>query len=153
MSLSRWRVEDQGAAAIEFALIAPVLLVLFVGMVNLAFRYMETARLDQVTRETAQAAMFVQDPTALTRTLNAAIADLGNPISGSVYAGAVQLVCVCPGQAEIAGCSPAQALKCPATGLPWEIVLQISARMDYRPLLAGIGVAEPIQSVLRVQVR
>jgi Flp pilus assembly protein TadG len=144
---------EDGAAAIEFALIAPVVLLLFIGMANLGIRAFEEARINQVTRETAEAALFTQNLTALATTLDAAISDLGDPISGTAYTGAVTLLCICPGQTELVGCSSAQAALCPATGLPWEIVIEVSAALDYRPLLPGFGEETALNSVLRVQAR
>jgi len=149
---SFWRAEE-GAAALEFGLIAPVVLLLFVGMANLGIQELETARINQVTRETAEAALYTQNLAVLASTMDAAIADLGTPISGTAYGGAITLVCVCPGQTEIVNCTPAQAALCPATSLPWEVVIEVSATLDYRPLLPGFGEAAPLDSVLRVQAR
>ncbi len=145
--------DESGAAAIEFALIAPVLLLMFVAMANLGVRAIEDARLNQVARETAEAALFTQNLTVLDTTLQAAISDLGTPISGDTYAGAVRLLCLCPGQAEIENCSTSQAALCPATGLPWEVVIEVNVQMNYRPLLPGFGTAGLIESTLRVQSR
>ena len=146
------RAED-GAAAIEFALIAPVVLLLFIGMANLGIRALEEARINQVTRETAEAALYTQNLTLLADTMAAAITDLGAPISGTVYTGAVNLLCICPDQSELVGCTSAQAALCPATGLPWEIVIEVTAGLDYRPLLPGFGQETALSSVLRVQAR
>lgn len=149
----RFLRQTDGAAAIEFALIAPVILLLFVGMVNLGFRYYEESRLNQVTRETAEASMFSQDLVVLSQTMANAIAELGPSISGVPYGGTVTLACVCPGQADIPNCTSAQAVSCPATGLPWEIVISIRATMDYRPLIPVLGSAATLESAMRVQVR
>lgn len=75
--LRRMLRADDGAAAIEFALIAPVVLLLFVAMANLGIRALEEARINQVTRETAETALFTQNLTTLAATLDAAIDDLG----------------------------------------------------------------------------
>jgi Flp pilus assembly protein TadG len=144
---------ESGAAAIEFALIAPVLLLMFVGMANLGVRAIEEARLNQVARETAEAALFTQSLTVLDTTLQAAITDLGAPISGDTYAGTVRLLCLCPGQAEIENCTTSQAVLCTSTGLPWEVVIEVDVQMNYQPLLPGFGTEGLIASTLRVQVR
>lgn len=144
---------EDGAAALEFALIAPVLLLLFIGMANLGTRALEEARLHQVTRETAEAALYTQNLAVLANTLNAAITDLGTPISGTAYTGSIRLVCVCPGQAELVNCTPVQAANCAATSLPWEVVIEVSAQLAYRPLLPGFGQDTVLNSVLRVQAR
>ncbi len=144
---------DSGAAAIEFALIAPVLLILFVGMANLGVRAIEEARLNQVTRETAEAALFTQSLAVLDTTLQSAITDLGDPLSGDSYAGTVRLLCLCPGQAEIENCTTSQAVLCTSTGLPWEVVIEVTVQMNYTPLLPGFGTEGVLDSTLRVQVR
>lgn len=151
--LRRMLRADDGAAAIEFALIAPVVLLLFVAMANLGIRALEEARINQVTRETAETALFTQNLTTLAATLDAAIDDLGNPISGTAYTGTVSLICVCPGQSELVGCTSSQAALCASTGLPWEVVIEVSAALDYRPLLPGFGQETGLDSVLRVQAR
>jgi Flp pilus assembly pilin Flp len=142
-----------GAAAIEFALIAPLLMLLFAGMVNLGFQFREEARLNQVTRETAEASRFTQDLPLLRQTLALAIADLGPSIGGQPYSGSVDLLCICPGQNDIPACSPTQAASCPATGLPWGIVIEIRAQMDYRPLIPLIGSGSVLESTMQIQVR
>lgn len=150
-----WRfVRDEGGtAALEFALIAPVVLLLFVGMANLGLRFLEEGRLTQVTRETAQAALYTADVAVLQQTMTAAIAELGAPISGGAYSGTVRRICLCPGSADVVNCTPLQARTCTATGKPWEIVIDVAAQMDYRPLLPGLGSAERISKTLRVQIR
>lgn len=144
---------EEGAAAIEFALIAPVILLMFIGMANLGVRALEEARINQVTRETAEAALYTQNLAVLASTLDAAITDLGTPISGTGYSGSIRLVCVCPGQAELVNCTPTQAASCAATGLPWEVVIEVSAQLAYRPLLPGFGQDMVLNSMLRVQAR
>lgn len=145
--------QETGAAAIEFALIAPVILLMLVGLTNLGLRYLEEGRLNQVTREAAQAALYTSDPALVQQVLDDAIADLGAPISGANYSGAVRRICICPGAADIVNCTTAQARNCEATDKPWEIVIDVVASMDYRPLLPGAVSAETITRTLRVQVR
>jgi Flp pilus assembly protein TadG len=149
----RFARREDGAAAIEFALIAPVILILFIGMANLGFRYLEEGRLTQVARETAQAALYTSDTAVLQQTLNTAILQLGSPLSGSNYRGTVIKICICPGSADIPNCTTSQARSCVATSKPWEIVIDVVARMDYEPLLPGVGAAQTISKSLRVQVR
>ncbi len=152
-AVARFLRRTDGTAALEFALIAPVVLLLFVGMVNTGFRFHEEARLNQVTRETAEASMYTQDLDVLRQTLADAIADLGPSIGGTPYAGSVTLLCTCPGQTDIPDCTVTQGAACAATGLPWSIVIEIRAAMDYRPLIPLIGTARSLESRLRMQVR
>lgn len=154
-AVRRFLRRADGTAALEFALIAPVLLILFAGLVNVGFRLREESRLNQATRETAEAGMFTRDLAVLRQTLDNALAELGTPTGGGAYSGSVTLVCLCPGQADIANCSITQARSCTSTGLPWEIVIEVGAQVDYRPLIPLVGGAasQRLQSTMRVQVR
>lgn len=152
----RFLRQDDGTAAIEFALIAPVILLLFVAMVNLGFRFLEESRINQVARETAEASMFTQDMNVLRQTMANAIADLGPSISGVPYTGTVTRLCACPGSADIPDCSITQAATCPSTGGPWSIVIEVTTNMNYRPLIPLTPIfstEEALQSTLRIQVR
>ena len=105
-----WRRED-GVAAIEFALIAPIVLILFVGMVNVGFRFYEESRLNQATRETAEAAMFTRNLTSLQAVLDSQLASLGRSVGGEPFTGTVTLACQCvdpaqPGQCAIHALDP-----------------------------------------------
>lgn len=152
-AIRRFLRQTDGAAAVEFVLIAPVILLMFVGMINFGFRYYEEARLNQATRETAEASMFTQDLTVLRQTLANSIAELGPSISGVPYTGSVAMFCTCPGQADIPNCTASQAASCAATGMAWGIIIEIRAQMSYRPLIPLVGQPANLQSVLRVQVR
>lgn len=152
-ALRSWRGES-GAAAVEFILIAPILVILLAAISNLSLRLLELARLEQVTRETAEAALFTSSQTALQTVLTRSIAALGAPYSGSAYSGTVsQPLCSCTGQADIPNCTPAQALTCPSTGQPWGVKILITAQMDFQPLIPGFGTAERLTSTAQVQVR
>jgi Flp pilus assembly protein TadG len=147
-ALKKFLSRTDGAAAIEFVLIAPILLLLFAGLVNIGLRVYQQSLLDQAVREAAQAAMFTQDKAVLNQTLNTALA-------GSGTASPVAIICFCPAQADIRDCTVAQSASCPATGLPWEIAIEISAQADYRPLipLPGFDATAVLLSTIRVQVR
>jgi Flp pilus assembly pilin Flp len=147
-AVRRFLQRSDGAAAIEFALIAPVALILLAGLVNVGLQVREQAKLNQATREVAEAAMFTRNLTVLRQVLDNALAENGIAAGGPRQ---VRLICVCPGQAEIANCSLAQARSCTATGLPWEIVIEVSAGTQYQPPIGGSPV--DLQSRMRVQMR
>ena len=144
--------DSNGVAAIEFALIAPVLLILLIGVTNFGFKLFEQARLNQVTREVAEAAQFTQNLTLLAQLLEEEITYLGVPLSGSAYMGSIILVCQC-GEIEQQGCTISQAKMCNATNLPWAIAIDIKAEMEYRPLMSLLGEEELLTSKIRVQTR
>lgn len=148
--------DARGAVAVEFVLIAPVLLLLFVEMTNFGFRFVEEARLGQAAREAAEAALYTQDEAVVRNVLQAALTELGPPKSGSAYVGAVRRVCTCQGYADLvdASCTASAAASCPATGKPWAVLIEVKASMTFRPFFkTGILKSGTLQSLLRVQVR
>jgi Flp pilus assembly pilin Flp len=143
-----WRRED-GVAAIEFALIAPIVLILFVGMVNVGFRLYEESRLNQATRETAEAAMFTRNIASLQGVLDTQLASLGRSIGGAPFTGTVTLACQCVDPAHPTQC----AGTCSGSSLPSGISVLIQASLEYRPLFALVGRTVTLQSKIQVQVR
>lgn len=59
----RLRRDDRGAQAVEFAIIAPVLVLLVCALVSLGFLYMSQITLSQAAREGARAAAICGAPT------------------------------------------------------------------------------------------
>jgi Flp pilus assembly protein TadG len=143
-----WRRED-GVAAIEFALIAPIVLILFVGMVNVGFRLYEESRLNQATRETAEAAMFTRNLTSLQAVLDNQLASLGRSVGGEPFTGTVTLACECVDPAQPTQC----AGTCAGSSLPSAISVRIEASLLYRPLFPLLGRTVTLQSRMQVQVR
>ena len=143
-----WRRED-GVAAIEFALIAPIVLILFVGMVNVGFRLYEESRLNQATRETAEAAMFTRSVTSLQAVLDNQLASLGRSVGGEPFTGTVTLACQCVDPAQPTQC----AATCAGSSLPSGISVRIEASLLYRPLFPLLGRTVTLQSRMQVQVR
>jgi hypothetical protein len=144
----RFKRQEDGVAAIEFALIAPIVLILFVGMVNVGFRFYEEARLNQATRETAEAAMFTRNVASLQSVLNAQLASLGPSVGGEPFTGTVGLACECYDPAH-----PTQCAGTCANGLPSGISVSIQASLLYRPLFPLLGRTLTLQSKIQVQVR
>lgn len=143
-----WRRED-GVAAIEFALIAPIVLILFVGMVNVGFRLYEESRLNQATRETAEAAMFTRKRTSLQAVLDNQLASLGRSVGGEPFTGTVTVACECVDPAQPTQC----ASTCAGSSLPSAISVRIEASLLYRPLFPLLGRTVTLQSRMQVQVR
>ncbi|MBU9697526.1 pilus assembly protein [Rhodobacteraceae bacterium HSP-20] len=153
--LRQFLTETSGAAAIEFAILSPLFLILLVGMLNLGSQAFTQARLNQTVRETAEAALFTQDTAVLSAILRAALTDAGLPTSGSTGAVLVELRCLC-GIEDLAEalCTVQKTASCTATGMPWELVFKISTKIPFTPPLPieGYGPRE-LTSELRVQLR
>ena len=147
-ALSRFLRRAEGAAAIEFALIAPVVLIILAGTVNVGLRFLEQARLNQTTREVAQAAMFTSNLSVLTQLLTNALAENGIVPSSPPT---VSLVCICPGQPEVRNCTTLDSASCAATGLPWALAVEVTAATLYQPLIGREPI--PLASQVRIQIR
>lgn len=154
LRVRHFAASTSGAAAIEFALLSPLFLLLLVGMLNLGSQAFTQARLNQAVRETAEAALFAQDSAALRTVLRAALADIGVSTTTTPDAMSVELKCLCPGSNPITDCTATQAASCAATGLPWELVFEIRAKIPFTPPLPVLNYGrKDLTSELRVQLR
>ena len=63
---TRSRRDDRGASALEFALVAPVFLVILGAIVNFGFAFAQKLALDNAVRETARAAAVATKKTQAT---------------------------------------------------------------------------------------
>ena len=144
----RFLRRESGAAAIEFALIAPFVLIILVGLVNVGLQMRQAAKLNQATREVAEAAMFTSVTSVLSAMLTKSLSDHGLTPSSTPR---ITLVCICPGETDKPNCTTAEAANCTSTGLPWGIVIEISAETLYTPLFGGS--ARTLTSQARVQIR
>lgn len=89
--------DRQGVAAVEFALIAPVLLIMLLGLIDVAFMIIEKSRLNQVTREVATSVMFGSTDAALNAIIDEQISLLGGPINGGILTRSVAIDFICGG--------------------------------------------------------
>lgn len=155
--LRQFLTETSGAAAIEFAILSPLFLILLGWMINISDQAFSQARLNQTVRETAEAALFTQDSAVLAEVLLAALADAGLTAPSGSDPVLVQLRCTC-GTEDLADsfCTIAKTASCTATGgLPWELVFKIKATIPYSAPFAIEAYSPPssLSSELRVQVR
>lgn len=146
--LSRFRHDASGVAVIEFALIAPTLLVMLLAAIDLGNVLKEREAMDHVLRSGAQLAMAdAGAPDVLGAMQAAASADF-TILAGtkkSITLGASRF-CACPNTAATAvACSTI------CTGsLPTNIYYRMTATKTYRGILFPLFTQTP---VLQVEVR
>ncbi|WP_430463488.1 TadE/TadG family type IV pilus assembly protein [Tabrizicola sp.] len=152
-ALKRFAKSQDGAVAIEMAIIAPVLLILLIAAVNLGAKIVEKARLDQATREVVEATLFTTNRLTLQTALNEALTKLGNPISSAPYAGTVVSICRC-GSNQVQNCVPSSLSACAVAG-GWEVLFLLTASTTFNPILPipNVFVSEEISSQRTIQVR
>lgn len=129
-----WRRQD-GVSAVEFALIAPVMIGALLGMVDIGMAISERMSIDHVVRAAAQVA--TSDPGAAT--VQQVLEDLS---AGKGYEVVADYYCPCPGDEACAEpCSDPAA----HTGY----LLRVET--TYVSLITPLEI--PMQSMVRVQVR
>lgn len=139
-TLDKWRHGRRGAAAIEFALISPVFLVLLVGMVEVGFAaYQAMQAQDAAEAGALYAAKYGWDPTGITNAvLNATSA------SGLTASPAPAEFCGCP-----ASGSGITTVNCNSTcpgGSPPGLYISVSASLPHETILPYLNL--PIPAVL-----
>jgi Flp pilus assembly protein TadG len=120
-----WRVGRRGVAAVEFAMIAPILIMLFGGAVDLGRGIERGIRLETAARAGAQYAIL--KPNDQTGILNAVVTSLTGVSGASVTV--LQIVCNCP-DANGAPAGSTSASECSntcATGLARYRTITVSA--------------------------
>lgn len=138
-----WRNTD-GLAAIEFAILAPMLFFAFLAMVDVGLMIYEKLRLGQIVRDAAAAAMLTQDTSSISAAAQQAIAVAGSPISAAAYhADPVTLSFSCSGVLHSANalCSDGKAPR---------ITLIVHIWLDHASFLFG---TIRLDSALQVQKR
>jgi Flp pilus assembly protein TadG len=103
--LSGFLRATSGAAAMEFAIIAPIMFFAFVAAVDIGFATYERSRLDQLARNGAEAAMLGLSPAEIEKVLAAAIAQSRVSIGGGTMAAQVDEFCSCSGASTQISCS------------------------------------------------
>lgn len=138
-----WRDTD-GLAAIEFAILAPMLFFAFLAMVDIGLMIYEKLRLGQIVRDAAAAAMLTQNTTNISAAAQQAISVAGPSISGAAYnADPVTLSFSCSGTAH----SPNAVC---SDGKPPRITLVVHIWLDHASFLFG---TIRLDSALQVQKR
>lgn len=95
---TRLRRDRKGVAALEFAVILPVLAIILMGIIDLGRAIEQSLRLEAAARAGAQYAMFA--PTDLAGIANAVRGAL--PGWGDIVVPTPALSCVCPGTGAVA---------------------------------------------------
>lgn len=132
-------LEEQGASAIEFALLAPVLLIALMGTVDVGRALTQQMALGSILRTGAQSAIAGGEVSAVNRILLAAKDD------GSVSVNVAQM-CACPE-------SPQAAVACSTTCAgpgPTAIYYSLTAEKEFSGLFMP---RRTLRQSLQVQIR
>lgn len=138
----RQDVGEDGVSAVEFALVAPVLLVALLSMVDVGFAIYERMTIDYVLRAGAQAAMG--DPAG-----GEVLAVLNNTAAKNFAVGAVPSFTV---EHPVCECPENTSVVCSATcagGAATSIYYRLEGTKTYD----GIFMSIPLGPSMRVQVR
>lgn len=127
--------DRDGASAVEFALIAPVLLAGLLGAVDVGTALSERMAMDHVLRSAAKVAMTDAGLTEVQRVLEG-LAD------GEGFAVIAELYCPCPGNPACSG---------PCADPTGYNAYRLSASKTYESLITPLEV--PLASAIEVQVR
>lgn len=120
----------RAASAVEFGLIAPVLVLLVAGMVDIAGAMQQAVRVESAARAAAQYAMMFPEDTS--RIVAAAQDALDPPGSGTVAV--TPAFCACPGgSTALVACEGT-----PCAGSPAGVYVSITVSRPYAAIL-GIG--------------
>lgn len=127
--LARLRRCRRGTSAAEFGMIAPVMVLLLAGLVDLAGAMQQTIRLESAARAGAQYAMGFPEDTAGIITATAAAIGAGD---GTVAV--VPAYCACPG----GGTTAVSCDGTPCDGAPAAIYVEVQITRPYAAII-GIG--------------
>lgn len=119
----------RGASAVEFGMIAPVMVLLFAGMVDLAGAMQQTIRLESAARASAQYAMgFPGDTSGIVAATAAALG------AGDGTVAVVPAYCACPG----GGSTAVSCEGTPCDGSPSAVYVEVSVTRPYAAII-GLG--------------
>jgi Flp pilus assembly pilin Flp len=142
----RFLQRSDGGAAIEFALIASfVVLPLLSGLVDVGLWLREQAKVNQVTREVAQAAMRTRNTDVLRELLDRSISKHG------ITPETKKVSCICPGDKK-PKCESLDPSKCATSSIPWQLVIEIEVVAEYHTIFNFWNLDLP-ESKVQVQVR
>lgn len=130
-----FRRRQDGVSAVEFALIAPVMIGALLGMVDVGMAIGERMSIDHVVRAAAQVA--ISDPGAAT--VQQVLEDLS---AGKGYIVVADYYCPCPGD---------EACAEPCTDPAGHTGYLLRAETTYVSMITPLEI--PMESVVRVQVR
>ncbi|HYG85168.1 MAG TPA: TadE/TadG family type IV pilus assembly protein [Azospirillum sp.] len=143
--IRRLTASRDGNVAVEFALIAPVLILLFTGLIDLGRAFYDGMALETAARSAVQYAR--QNPGDTTGIRAAALTGSGVPMGATVDP--PKQFCECPNGSSI-GCGS----QC-ASGEPYLVFLSVTVRENFQSILPYPGLPSPLpltgSAVLRVQ--
>ena len=142
------RLDSSGSAAIEFGLIAPVLVILLIGLVEVGFAVREAMQVQDAAEVGAGYAIKHGWDSA---GIAAAVVN-ATGASGVTASPAPQQFCGCPGTAGVT------SVLCTATcstGMVPGVYVRVSASIAHQPILPGLGLPIPAtltgQATVRLQ--
>lgn len=133
--LRQWR-DRRGSAAIEFGIIAPVLLIMLVGVIELGFAVHESM---QVQDAAEAGALYAGKHGWKPAEISAAVVSATGADNITASPAPVQF-CGCPGTGGIA--EVACDASCPS-GDPVEVYVRVSASMPHSAILSALGLPIP----------
>ena len=140
--LRKFWTDCGGAAALEFALVAPPLILMVVGMVDIGWLQFQKTMLQQITREGASAAMAGLDPETAMSSVIAIKRLSGTPT--------VAMTCLNDLGSVVSPCTTSGAIDSSV------VTISLSITMNHSPLIAyaeKFGVGGEISDNLKVQLR
>lgn len=140
--LRRFWTDCSGAAALEFALVAPPLILMVVGMVDIGWLQFQKTLLQQIIREGASAAMAGLDPeTAMSSVI--AIKRLGSTPT-------INMTCLNDLGSVVTPCTTSGAIDSSI------VTVNLFITMNHSPFIAyaeNFGIGGEISDSLKVQLR
>lgn len=129
------RVRERGAAAVEFALVLPVLVLLILGMVDFGFAISAEAIVGNAARDGARvASLGGSESVAKSAALKSSSSLVGTPPTVNVKCLQADLVTACPGANYDAARSVGSI-----------VVVTVSYNYHYiTPFVSMVGVADPL---------
>ncbi len=140
--IARFLKRQEGAAAVEFALVAPLLILSVLSMADIGLAVHSLFRIDQSLRNGAEAA--IRDP-GRARVLSV-LGEVGATEAGPVAEWSVDRRCECPGAGEVSCREPVTC----AGGRPTSIVYDIGGTRLHEGILMP---DRPLSRTVSVQVR
>lgn len=143
--LHRLAADRDGAVAVEFGLIAPLVFILLVGVIDLGRAFYDEMALLTAARGAVQyARQYPADVAKITR-----VALDGGGLPSSATVDTPQQFCECPDSGRIACGS-----QCPS-GVPFNVYVSVTVRQDFQTLAPYPGLPSPLPlagtAVMRVR--
>lgn len=139
---------EPGVSAIEFALIAPLVLTMLLMMTDFGLAVQQRMTMDHILRLGAEAAMRGATEAQIAATLDAAVTDHAHARMSTLVVAAPIRVCRCPETGD----APVDCAADCADGTTPYLFHEFSAQLPYRSLLMGNRLDITLRSRLMVQV-